>query len=246
MTAPAQVPPLQWAFALCKPGLSSRLDCGEVPFAIYTGAGAAPVIPIAVPPASALGGASKLLLYGRICEGAAPELDAQSGIPRCAGGAAGTTATVAINLQTGAEANHNPTAERGFTFDGQPWPVPAAGADPCVVGPRVAAGSEGHVVGLVTDGGDREGYTVIFGDPPVATPKREALQVSTFTTSGKLKASYLFVEADDARALTPLETKWDAPKVAAVTAETPVTFTFVVRDDRGGTDWTTRAACVTP
>jgi hypothetical protein len=246
MTAPEQVPPLQWAFALCKQGLPSRLDCGDVPFAVFTGAGATPVIPIAVPPADALGGVSKLLLYGRICEGAAPELDPQSGIPRCADGADGTTATVAINLQTGADANHNPKAERGFTFDGQAWPAPVAGADPCVAGPRIAAGTDDHVIGLVTDGGDREDYTVIFGDPPVATAKREALQVSTFTTAGKLKASYLFVEASDPRLLTPLEVKWSAPRTPAVAADTPVTFTFVVRDDRGGTDWTTRTACVTP
>lgn len=244
LTAPQAVPPLQWAFALCKQGLPSRLDCGDVPFAVFTGAGATPVIPITVPPAEALGGVNKLLLYGRICENAAPEIDAQSGIPRCAGDADGTTATVAINLQTDADANHNPKAERGYTFDGQPWL--AGVADPCLTGPRVAAGTEAHVVGLVTDGGDREGYTAVLGDPPVPTAKREALQISAFTTAGKLQTPYLFVEADDARALTPLEVKWNAPRTSAVTADTPVTFTFVVRDDRGGTDWTTRAACVTP
>lgn len=244
LTAPQAVPPLQWAFALCKQGLPSRLDCGDVPFAVFTGAGATPVIPIAVPPADALGGVSKLLLYGRICEDAAPEIDPESGIPRCAGDAAGTTATVAINLQTGADANHNPKAERGFTFDGQPWP--AGVTDPCVAGPRVAAGTEAHLIGLVTDGADRESYTALLGDPPVPTAKREALQVSLLTTAGKYKTPYLFVEAADTRALTPLEVKWNAPKPSAVTADTPVTFTFVVRDDRGGTDWTTRAACVTP
>ncbi len=37
------------------------------------------------------------------------------------------------------------------------------------------------------------------------------------------------------------------PTPAAVPAGgTPVTFTFVVRDERGGADWTTRTACVTP
>jgi hypothetical protein len=242
VTAPAATPPLQWAFALCKPGLPSSLDCGELPFATFTGAGAAPVIPITVPPADALGGASRLLLYGRICDDAAPAFDPLTGHPACAGGALGTTATVAINLQTTADANHNPTAEGTFTFDGQPWP---AGEDPCVNGPRVAAGTEAHVIGLVAPGADRERYTAIVGDPPVATPKREALQISAFTTAGKLKTPYLFVEADDPRELTPLEVKWNAPDEPAVTVETAITFTFVVRDDRGGTAWTTRSACVT-
>jgi len=40
---------------------------------------------------------------------------------------------------------------------------------------------------------------------------------------------------------------WEAPPATEVPAAgLPVTFTFVVRDDRGGTDWTTRAACVVP
>ena len=39
--------------------------------------------------------------------------------------------------------------------------------------------------------------------------------------------------------------KWDTPKAADVTADTAVTFRFVVRDSRGGTDWTSRTLCVT-
>jgi hypothetical protein len=245
VTAPAAVPPLQWAFALCLPGHPNTQECGATPFAVFTGAGNPPVVPIAVPAAETLGGADRVLLYGRICDDSAPVFDPASGYPACASGH-GTTASVTIALQTTPEANHNPTADRGFTLDGQDWPASAAGADPCVAGPSVVAGTESHVLGFQTVAADRETYTTLHGDPPVPTPTRESLQISAFTTSGKLKSPFAFVEAAADGATTPLELKWNAPKLADITAPTPVTFTFVSRDNRGGTDWTTRTACVTP
>ncbi|HET9992389.1 MAG TPA: hypothetical protein VFQ65_27845, partial [Kofleriaceae bacterium] len=114
-----------------------------------------------------------------------------------------------------------------------------ADADPCVTGPRVAAGSKDHVIGNLTDGSDREPYTAMVGD--VATPSRESLQISQFTTAGKLASQFSFVEATEPSAETSVDVTWEAPTVA-----TAVTFTFVTRDNRGGTDWTKRAACVEP
>ena len=76
---------------------------------------------------------------------------------------------------------------------------------------------------------------------------RESLQISQFTTAGKLKSQFSFVEATDENATTTVDVTWDAPEAAEVQATgEAVTFTFVVRDDRGGTDWTTRVLCVTP
>ena len=111
----------------------------------------------------------------------------------------------------------------------------------------MAAGSKGHVIGSTTEGSDREAYTVMMGDPPVAIPARESLQISRFTTSGKLKSQFSFVEAADQNATTTVDVAWDAPEANEVPAAgEAVTFTFVVRDDRGGADWTTRTLCVTP
>jgi len=116
-----------------------------------------------------------------------------------------------------------------------------------VSGPRVAAGSNDHVIGNTTDGADREHYTLVQGDPPVVTPARERLQISQFTTAGKLKSQFAVVEATDESAAPTVDVAWDAPEPDAVPASgTAVTFTFVVRDERGGADWTTRTACVTP
>ncbi|HVZ75510.1 MAG TPA: hypothetical protein VHJ20_24220 [Polyangia bacterium] len=248
VTAPAATPPLQWAFALCLPAPLGALGCDGVPLATFTGADSPPRTTFTVPSAASLGTNTHLVLYGRICSNAAPTFDPEIGIPSCAGGGEGTTTSLSILVEpaASADANHNPTADHGFTFDGQPWPALASGADPCVTSPKIPAGSDAHQIGLSAVGTDRERYTAMFGDPPVPTPERESLQFSLFSTSGKLKSPFIFVEAADPSATTALAMKWTAPKLGEVTAPKPITFTFVLRDDRGGTDWTTRAACVTP
>jgi hypothetical protein len=245
VTAPAAVPNLQWAFALCTPGAGGALGCTSPPLALFQGTGNPPTVPVVMPAADALGGASHVTLYGQICDTGAPVFDPATGNPGCADGP-GTTASVSILVQTPDTVNHNPTADHGLTFDGQLWPALAAGGDPCLVGPTVLAGTEDHVVALTTEGTDREAYAALLGDPPVPTAQREALQVSFFTTSGKMKSAFAFIEGANPDPAPPATVSWNAPKVADVAAPTPVTFTFVVRDGRGGTDWTTRAACVTP
>ena len=249
VTSPEATPPLSWAFALCTPGTvggKPSLGCVSTPLALFQGTSSPPRIATPVPATAVLGSATSLILYGEICSGldSTPTFEPQSGVPSCTGGS-GNTASVSIPLQLGDETNHNPVADRAFTFDGQGWAPLAAGDDPCVVGPHVAAGTKDHVIGNTSQGTDRESYTAMLGDPPVATPVRETLQISQFTTAGELKSQFSFVDGADANASTTVEVKWSAPKAAAVPAAgLPVTFTFVVRDGRGGIDWTTRVACV--
>jgi hypothetical protein len=200
-----------------------------------------------VPDADSLGATDRLQLFGRICDGSAPSFDPGSGMPSCSDGQAGTTAAVTVLLQRGEQANENPVADRAFALDGQPWPATAAGDDPCATGPTVAAGTSKHVVGATTEGTDRETFTAMVGDPPVPTASRESLQISELATAGELDSPFAFVEGSDPAPETTVDVKWNAPKPADVpTTGLPVTFTFVVRDGRGGIDWTTRAACVTP
>jgi hypothetical protein len=249
VTSPAATPPLGWAFAVCTPGTVGgkiSLGCQSAPLALFEGTAAPPRIAIPVPTMDLLGTATSLVLYGEICSsaGSMPIFDPQSGIPGCTGGG-GTTASVNIPLQRGDDANHNPTADRAFTFDGRAWPALAAGGDPCVFGPRASAGTKDHVIGNTAEGSDREPYTALVGEPPAPTPARESLQISQFTTAGKLKSQFSFVEATDDNAETIVDVAWEAPTAAEVPAAgLAVTFTFVTRDSRGGTDWTTRVACV--
>jgi hypothetical protein len=242
LTSPGATPPLSWAFAVCAPGTS--LGCDGAPLAMFAGTTSPPRLAIPVPAAGDLGAATRLTLYGQICDGvdATPVFDP----PGCTSGH-GTTVSVTLRLQLGDEANLNPVAERAFTFDGDAWAPLPAGADPCAAGPRVSAGTKDHVLGSLTEGIDRETYTALLGDPPVATSVRETLQLSQFTTAGELNRQFAFVDVADTSASTTVDDKWAAPEAADVPAAgLPVTFTFVVRDDRGGVDWTTRAACVVP
>jgi hypothetical protein len=250
VTSPDTTPPLSWTFAVCAPGTgASSPACLAAPLARFDGTAAPPQISLPVPSEAVLGGATSLTLYGGICAGVDSTLqfDSQSGLASCTNGGRGTTISLVMPLQQGDDANHNPTADRSFTLDSAAWPAPTATDDPCVQGPRVTAGSKDHVIGDTTEGSDREPFTVVAGDPPATTPARESLQISQFTTAGKLKSQFSFVEATDQNATTTVDVTWDAPEAALVPAAgAAVTFTFVVRDDRGGTDWTTRTLCVTP
>jgi hypothetical protein len=250
VTSPDATPPLAWTFAVCAPGAGKSAGaCLQAPLARFDGTANPPRISIPVPAESALGGAANVTLHGGICAGvdSAPQLDSRDGLVRCSNGGHGTTVSLDMPLQIGDDANHNPTADRAFTLDGAAWPALPAAADPCVQGPRIAPGSADHVIANTTAGSDREAYTVVTGFPPAATPGRERLQISQFTTAGKLKSQFAFVEASDDNATTTVDVTWDAPEGDDVPAQgLAVTFTFVVRDDRGGTDWTTRTLCVTP
>lgn len=255
VTGPTAPGPQGWAFTLCQPALAGDLTCGSVQYATYEGSDPRPVVSLTMPDVAALGMATSVLLSGRICDGAAPTTFdpaaptpgvAGGGLPACQGGGAGTNAAVSIGAGGPDTVNHNPTADRGISFDGQPWPAPDAAADPCAVGPLVTAGTKDHLVELVTAAVDRESYTTEFGDPPVPTGHREGLQVSPFATRGKFQNAFTFIEADEPAEAPPAQAKWDAPDAKDLAGPAAVAFTFVVRDDRGGVDWTTRTACVTP
>lgn len=242
VTSPDATPPLAWTFVVCPLGTATGSPaCLDAPLARFDGTAAPPRISIPVPSNTA---ATSVAVYGGICAGAGstPTFDPQSRLGSCTRGGHGTTVSFDAPLQVD-DANHNPVADRAFTLDGVTWPARSAGEDPCAQGPRVSAGSKDHVIGDTTDGTDREPYTALAGVPPT----RERLQISHFATAGKLKSQFSFVEATDESPTTTVDVTWDAPEAADLPAAgVPVTFTFVVRDERGGADWTTRGLCVTP
>jgi hypothetical protein len=246
MVAPGDMPPLAWAFAFC-PGTRTSLDCAGAPIALMQGHDV-PAVSVDTPAADALGSTQLLVLEGRVCVGGDPVLDGASGRPSCTGGGDGTTASLAIPLDldvAGSEANQNPSiAGSPLSLDGQPWPAADAAAT-CADLPRVAPGSKDHVIDLVTAAGDREVYMDVAGDPPAPVQTRERLQISQFTTAGKLTRAFTWIEADDTSDAPVAEVKWDAPEAKDVPAGGEVVrFRFVALDGRGGVDWTSRATCV--
>jgi hypothetical protein len=244
VTAPGELPPIGWAFALCVGGSNPSTGCEQAPLGLMTGHEPQPAMDITVPPTDVLGDARTMALFGRVCSNSEPTLDA-AGRPACTKDGDGTTALLTIPLaMTSADDNHNPSlAGQAATIDGQPWALDDHAN--CAGLPQVAAGTDDHVLRLETAGADREHYIEMLGDPPVPTAKREALQISQFTTAGKLERTFSTVEADDPSERPAIEVKWKAPASDQVPgAGLVVRFTFVARDLRGGADWTTRAVCV--
>jgi hypothetical protein len=112
--------------------------------------------------------------------------------------------------------------------------------------PVVVAGSAKQVLRLVTDGDDREAYVpAATATTPAPAAALEELQLSSFATAGKLDNQYALILSDDTRPDADVSFKWEPPAVGDVPATgLTVHFHFVVRDGRGGLDWTHRALCV--
>jgi hypothetical protein len=246
MTSPTDMPPLGWAFVLC-PGASAGDDLGGVgePLAIFQGRDH-PTMKVVVPAREALGNASELVLFGRVCTASEPKLDA-TGRPVCTDSGDGTTAAVSITLERDDWTNRNPVLDaEAFRFADLPWRATAAGAT-CADLPQVKAATEDHVIRIETSAADRESYVIMQGDPLRPTNKREWLQISQYITAGEYERSFSTIETDALGDRPSVEVKWEAPAADKVPAEgLVVRFTFVARDMRGGVDWTTRAVCVTP
>jgi hypothetical protein len=257
VTAPGAVPALGWAFVLCPADPLGGLGCGGAPVAKAQGTTSPPRLTFTAP---ATGGASstRFTVFGHICVAAAATVDG-NGLPTgCEGDVPGatpspeqaakeTTVSASVWVADAANANRNPVANGELTFDGASWAADS-GADPCVAGPRVPVGSKKHDVTLAVVEADREMYSALRGDPPVPTALRETLEISLFATGGKMKTPFLFVEGEDPAVAPLATTTWDAPTEEALApggGDTPVDFTFVVRDGRGGTTSLTRSLCVT-
>ncbi|MES1157792.1 MAG: hypothetical protein ABUL67_01710 [Haliangium ochraceum] len=238
---------LEWAFVLC---VGENGACAGAPLATLTGQGATAAVTFAAPDAAALGEKGAPFLMGAICGNGTLTFDPASMMPVCAGeGASVTNAVFAVPVQRGADTNHHPVlADNRLQLGGVDWislPAGDAGA-PCDAGgglPTVMAGSGKQKFRFVSDANDREHY--LAGQPAVAT--LEELQISQFTTAGKLTFSYSAIPATDTRADADATIEWEAPRADEVPAGgMTVQFHFVGRDLRGGIDAVHRALCVIP
>ena len=82
---------------------------------------------------------------------------------------------------------------------------------------------------------------------PAMTPastRKETLQIAYASTDGTLEEAFGYVESDAPTSGQRVQVGWTAPSLQA--GPMRVRFYFVVRDLRGGCDWTRREACVVP
>lgn len=228
VTAPAEVPPLAWGFAICTGPQTCTLAAqgSDLPMRFAW----------TVPADGAVG--AQVQVLGQICEGGS--ITWTDGQPGCSDGAKGTLVSQDIIIAKDGVRNHIPDlAARAFSFDGGAWSTGAT----CDGLPPVALGSKGHKLGVTVLAEDRETFQTMDGDPPALVSKRETLQISSFSPAGKLDRTFNYVEPTVTDAATLVEVTWDAPDTMPATGPV-VSFTFVARDGRGGLAAVTRAVCL--
>jgi hypothetical protein len=254
VAGPAAPATLDWAFALCTTSTAGAA-CREAPQPIAAGSGLPVVAPFTTPDAATLGTDALPLMLGEICADGTLGVDANTATGTCAGaGASGTSVQFVVPVALdGATANRHPVlANDVIQLGGVDWDpataTAAAAGDACdaTTGlPVVAATPAGKdavksEIRIVSDGDDRE----MFTPAGKTAPELEELQISNFTTAGKFESSYAAIFATDTRPDADVTVKWEPPRAADLRGGGEVVvFYFVVRDLRGGLDWTSRALC---
>jgi hypothetical protein len=249
---PGERAPLSWALGVCPRDASSSsvarcagpvLAESVQPTPMLT----EPRVGLLVPDEGSLGDVRQLLVFGILCPRG--EVSVPSSLSaawpehlHCATpDVSGTRVETSLPLQIDNDGNRNPSlSDDEIELGDQPWADPG---DPWALSPdcagtgllEVRAGSSDIAVRLVFTGDDRE---------PTAAG-REALSVGTFSSGGELERAFSFVESDDPANPPSVRVGWKVPG-SAPAAGRLIRFHFVVRDGRGGTDWTTRALCLVP
>jgi len=201
---------------------------------------AAPSIAFSVPDASELGDAKKLAVLAIFCDSGTIEVGSDLDSTTCHGADTIQKASFDIFLASGDTANDNPNLDDAvLEIDGETWEAGSTVVD-CATDevPRLPADGQEHDVRLVLGEGVRE----LKPADEVDDAAPESLQISQLSTLGKFDSRFSGVDPEDSN--LSVEMPWTAP--GEIDSASPVSFYFVVRDDRGGVSWLTRTACVEP
>jgi hypothetical protein len=246
---------------------------GGIPAPAATGTTAAievgaPSVELTVPDAATVAdrGLTKIIVRGVVCGGGtAGDLDAPVW-SRCdvmstdgQGPVDETDVETTVVIRLGDDGNQPPTlADDPITWDGHAWttgasePAYGGGGGPCAEEPTAvlipADGAERTVV-VTTDDGDRGSHPVAMPAAGGADHQREELQLSAFTTAGSFDSQFGGVAAGETATTPQVTFKWQPPDAKDDPVPVQgrlVRFVFVLRDLRGGIDWTARTACLVP
>jgi hypothetical protein len=233
---PEPEPELGWHFEAC-PSLAKSRGTPECSGGVFASAAAAtlstapPRFDFALPAEPG----ERVLVRGLVCQGALP----QSLNDSCPG----QLERVLFDVMVGGpeRQNANPTlADASLLLDGQPWPAatPSELAQASCAPGDLSAPS-GAKLGLTVqlDESDREP----LDDPSGLSPPREPLLVSHFATHGRLSRPLSVIEGSASKLSASVP--WRAPTGSSGER---VRFYFVVRDGRGGADWSARTLCLAP
>lgn len=238
VAAPDPSPSLGWRFEACPSRAAARgtPECAGAVFASAQAGAAstdAPRFDFSLPTDAE----DRVLVSGLVCRDAVVTSLAQS----CA--SEHERVIFELVVADAAHQNTNPTlSDVPLRLGGAPWPVAAASelADPdCAATPSAlqAAPGEELELGLELAPSDRDAVE----DGSELTPPHEPLLISSFATHGRLSRPLSVIEGDASDLSVTLS--WRAPDDAAGER---ARFYFVVRDGRGGVDWSARTVCLAP
>jgi hypothetical protein len=176
-------------------------------------------------------GDERLLVLGGVCP-AGESLTSETG-SACSDGAA-SAVSFDFSMDDGAHPNTNP-AFTDVLLDGASLAEDASGTD-CATLPLFDAGS--HRLSVELDPNSRDP----LGPANPGDPTRENLLLSYFVTFGSL--DHAFTGIDAGSSATGGSVIWTAPHHG--TEPTFARLYLVVRDGRGGSDFTERRVCVAP
>jgi hypothetical protein len=230
---PRPSPNLGWQLAVCRAANKTRgtPECAAAPFVQVASSMLDPALPeldFTVPDAAVLGDATKLLVYGAICSDEQPE-------PRCQGD--GASVVFEIPLELAPPGNRNPTlADETILLDGAEWPA----ADPAWLSvDECSAADEAPSLPVVRSNGGKHSIRIGLSDDD--RDPNEELWISQFSTRGDLDRVLSVIPKGDPLSVT---TEWLEPE--SIASPRVVRFWFVVRDLRGGVDWSIRTLCAVP
>lgn len=241
----APSPAVAWSLSACEsaPDAAGVSRCTGEPFGDGVRASPSagePTLAFTVP--AGIGeGTRGLSVVGALCEGL---LD--PGIPAdradCEGGGEGTRVSFGFDVSEGGRDNGNPLlGPEALSIGGASWAVAAPPAGSCAGAGlvEIRADSARVDVELVLPADSAE----LISRSGAAGPARETLLVAHFATGGRLER--VFSRPHDDGIALRVAVGWKPP-ASAPAGGRAVRLYFVVRDDRGGADFTERTVCVVP
>ena len=242
-------PLLGWALSACvaEPTTRGVPDCAAPAFAEARSSGPSRGIPsltFTMPDALTLASSGRVLVSGAVCKDAEPVLGARPEQTQCDGEL--RLLMMDVSSERPGATNSNPAfAAEAIALDGALWSEPSAEvltSETCLgrpTLPMLPADGRNHELGVALRESDRDRVDALDGT------RWETLGVSHFSTSGELDRAFSILEPTRSAEALTIALGWQAPRSAPAEGRT-VRFYFVVRDLRGGVDWTRRALCLVP
>jgi len=275
VTGPRAPRPLAWAFQAwaCDDTLDadhcaqSETPLNVVGFGSSDGL-TAPQLNVTAPDASAVTSKAltHLLIRGVICAGGRVASVDAAPWARCStsvtdGGARVDETDVQMTVALRQDAGNRPPSltDNPITWGGASWTSgigesPTAGGDgECAAAPGaliVPIDDKDHDIVVASDAEDRETYVPAAQDAAtIPAAVREALQLSAFATAGSFDSQFEGIASTETNPAPSFALKWTPPDTKSDPIPATgrlVRFIFVLRDLRGGIDWSTRTLCLVP